>query len=483
MSAFSKAFLLLSCTFLGLICGTLYLYSSYSPQFATRLNYSATDSSRIALFGTIGVAVAGPIAGKLVDQRGYTLSLLLGGVCVIGSYYGLKRQFDSGYSSVHLSSLLIFVIGCGSTFMNSACLKCCAVSFPSIRGVATSLPLALYGLSALFYSVIAALFFLGNTSEFLGFLSYSSAIIFLICTPSIMICDIEHGKRRTRKERAARATNQKQDIELSTILTPSASSGSPSSSSSSSSPSSSSSEEVGGLALLSNRNFWIIFFITGSLASLGQMYIYSVGYVVKALVSFGHVSATVKLDPTSQLQINSLIQKSQLFQVGLLSVANCIGRIVLGILGDMVLQQFNKPRSMLLYIPAFGMMATQIMGFTFTQYSNLSLLSLLTGFFYGFTFCIMPLIVGDAFGMENYSLNWGFVGLAPILPSFYFTQLFGKTYDINSIVLESTGAQACVSGRDCYSSVFHVTFLVTITSIAAVIALTLRKRVIVNEKK
>ena len=118
---------------LGLICGTLYLYSSYSPQLANQLHYSASDSSIIALCGTIGVAIAGPISGAVVDRKGYTVSLLIGGILIISSYIGLKRQFDYAWSNVQFSSFTIFLVGVGSTFINSACLKCCAVSFPVLE--------------------------------------------------------------------------------------------------------------------------------------------------------------------------------------------------------------------------------------------------------------------------------------------------------------------------------------------------------------
>lgn len=464
MSALLKVLLLLSCTFLGLICGTLYLYSSYSPQFAAELHYSATDSSRIALCGTIGVAVAGPFVGQLVDLRGYTLSLLLGGACVILGYYGMKVQYESKFSSVALSSTMVFMIGCGSTFMNSACLKCCAVSFPSIRGVATLLPLALYGLSALFYSVIATMFFPGDTSKFLGFLSYSSLAIFMVCAPCVMLYD-----RQNRRSRSRTTTAMGADFELTTMPTtlhkpllvtdqyPA---------------------EIGGMALLSSRSFWIIFFITGALASLGQMYIYLVGYIVKSVISFDF---TAPLTGSAEVDLAISIQQSQLLQVGLLSVANCVGRIASGILGDIMSQLFHKPRSLLLFLPCIGMLVTQVMAFTITEHTNLSVLSLSIGFFYGFTFCIMPLIVGDVFGMENYSLNWGFVGMAPILPSFYFTDLFGKTYDRNSIMLDS-GVKTCELGKECYSSVFRVTVWVTVFATMAVFLL-LRKRKVVSIDK
>lgn len=475
-----KVFVLLSCTFLGLICGTLYLYSSYSPQLAAQLNYSVTDASSIALMGTLGVAVLGPVAGVVVDQKGYTVSMIMGGVCIMTGYLGLKRQFDIQYSNLSLSCILLFLVGSGSTFINSACLKCCAISFPSIRGVATSLPLALYGLSALFYSVIASVFYPGMTSAFLGFLAYSSIGIFCICTPSIMLCDFEHNKKK--KIVHARSTSGSFELaNLSGTTTPihsrNSSTNSPAISHNSDSlnhkPKDS---QLSGFKLIYSYKFWLIFVITGSLASLGQMYIYSVGYMVKALLS-----KSMDLEPMDPLfgaeeEIEAMIQRDQQLQVGLLSVANCIGRIASGVAGDIITQSFQKKRSWLLFIPSLGLLSTQIMGLKVAHYNSLSMVSLLTGFFYGFTFCIMPIIVGDIFGMDNFSSNWGVVGLAPIGPSFYFTGLFGRIYDSNSEKIKGTEITSCQLGKGCYDSIFMITLVIAFLAIMVTIALNFGKR-------
>lgn len=426
-----RVFVLLSCTFLGLICGTLYLYSSYSPQLARRLDYSVTDLSSIALFGTLGVAVSGPLAGVVVDRRGYTTAMVLGGMAIIGGYLGLKHQYDSQYSSLVVSCFLLFAVGSGLTYINSACLKCCAVSFPSIRGVATSLPLALYGLSALFYSVIASMFYPGQTSAFLGVLAYSALAIFAVCSPLVMLCDREHTRRPHARTRSG--------VELLVL-----------------SPAPSKTEKQPDTAIWTLPKFWMLFVVTGMLASLGQMYIYSVGYMVKALVTY-----QVGIEG----EIDALVQRDQQFQVGLLSMANCIGRIASGIAGDIITQSFNRKRSWLLFLPSFGLLLTQLMARLVSVYASLGLASLLTGFFYGFTFCIMPIIVGDVFGMDNFSFNWGIVGLAPIVPSFYFTNLFGLIFDSH---LENG---SCLLGRACYSEIFSITTVVAIVAAAVVVAL------------
>lgn len=448
-----KALVLLSCTFLGLICGTLYLYSSYSPQFADRLKYSVSDSSSIALLGTLGVAISGPIAGRVVDKRGYTVALVIGGLSIVTGYLGLKKQFDLQRSHVTLLAFLFVLVGMGSTFINLTCLKCCAVSFPSIRGVATSLPLALYGLSALFYSVVASMFFPGNTSEFLGFLAYSSAAIFMLCAPSVISCDREHMKRKQVHE-TIEMTSMGPNSSRSTTPMPLAPllalvPTSPAIGTNVALPS----RQPHNQSLISSFPFWLLFVTTGSLAALGQMYIYSVGYMVKALLF--------------RFSNSAMIQKDQQLQVGLLSIANCFGRIMGGVLGDVITQSFRKSRSWLLYLPAGGFLFTQVMGLTTTAYEALSAVSLLTGFFYGFTFCIMPLIIGDIFGMANFSYNWGIVGLAPILPSFYFTSLFGKIYDSHTVVKDGAPA-ACTIGNRCYNSIFELTLAVALLSLVLV---------------
>ncbi|EGW35589.1 uncharacterized protein SPAPADRAFT_132742 [Spathaspora passalidarum NRRL Y-27907] len=464
-----KAILLLSCTFLGLTCGTLYMYSSYSPQFARQVNYTASDSSYIALSGTIGIAIGGPIAGILVDKRGYTAALALGGTLIISGYMIMRRQFDYTYHNLPLSCSLTLMIGIGSTAINSVTLKCCAVSFPSIRGVATSLPLSLYGLSALFYSVAASIFYPGDTSSFLGFVAGSIFCILLVCSPSIILADREHKlKRSAAKYHKSSHPDIKSDaLPLSPSVTTDYQFGE---------------AALSNESLLKNPKFWLLFIILGSLASLGQMYIYSVGYIVKALVSYS-LRNEVDITPILLQETETIIQHDQQFQVGLLSIANCLGRIISGIMGDIITQSFNKSRTWLLFFPSIGMMITQLLSLTTRTYDNLPLNSLLTGLFYGFTFCIMPLIVGDTFGLDNFSYNWGVVNMAPILPSYYFTMLFGSIYDSKSQFSEQHGGLVCLLGNQCYNSIFKITLLVSIFAVIIVSILTIGPKLSLKTKK
>ena len=208
------------------------------------------------------------------------------------------------------------------------------------------------------------------------------------------------------------------------------------------------------------------FAILGSLASLGQMYIYSVGYIVKSLVGYSTTEEHLEVAATSD-QIELLIQQQQQLQVGMISIANCIGRILAGILGDIITQSFSTPRSWLLVIPSVGTTFCQILTSNTVHYNNLPLNSFLVGLFYGFTFCLIPIIVGDIFGMEDFSFNWGITCLAPIGPSYYLTSMFGKEYDLKSgktalMDMAKDGetllaTMGCSLGNKCYNSVLGVT--------------------------
>lgn len=105
------------------------------------------------------------------------------------------------------------------------------------------------------------MFYPGDTSSFLGFLVMSIIFIYLICFPSVYIADCEHKLKSASTFHKPSATSNSNHHHG-----PNAESHSVSS-------------------LFTDVKFWLLFLITGTLAAMGQMYIYSVGYMVKALVT------------------------------------------------------------------------------------------------------------------------------------------------------------------------------------------------------
>lgn len=81
--------------------------------------------------------------------------------------------------------------------------------------------------------------------------------------------------------------------------------------------------------------------------------------------------------------------------------------------------------------------------------------SALTGLMYGTLFGICPSLNLEFFGLRNFSQNWGFVSLSPVVAGNLFNLLFGKLYDAN-VDSDSQGHE-CKLGEECYRKVFVVT--------------------------
>ncbi|KAH3664354.1 hypothetical protein WICMUC_005739 [Wickerhamomyces mucosus] len=461
-SAYHRAATLLSCTLVGFVCGTLYLYSAFGPQLAHRLSYSGTDAQFIAFSGTIGIALSGVPAGLIIDQRGFTIALIIGALSIALGYLGLKDQFDDVYESVSLSAFFVFLVGAGSTFINSSLIKCCAISFPNNRGIATSFPIATYGLSAFAYSAVGSLLFKTDTSRFLGFLGYSSLAICLIGLPSIYLADANSNKGQTirnlpRPSLESRSSSGKRSPSIELQPYPLGSGSFPRQknlaeeliqkkiqASSDSSP----------VEILKSTNFWLVLIVLGALAALGQMYIYSVGYIVKSLLS--------------EVGDDKVITKEQQFQVSVLSIANCAGRLLCGILGDLISNSLKKSRSWILFFPCSLLLLVQIVGYQLEDYSKLWIESIINGIGYGFTWSSIPQLLIEYFGVGSFSFAWGVINLGPIIPAYYFTHLFGSIYDSNLTIDETTKLENCLVKSDCYRSTFGRTFFFALITFVVV---------------
>lgn len=454
-----KAATLVSCSLVGFCCGTLYLYSAYSPQLASRLNYSGTDSQFIAFCGLIGVALSGVPSGILIDSKGFTLALAIGASMIGIGYLSLKRQFDSSYGNLHLSASLIFLVGCGSTFINSTLIKCCAVTFPNNRGIATSFPIATYGLSAFAYSFFGNLLFKADTSKFIGFLGYSTFVVSIVGAPCVYLADVGSNKGHSVRGgprpsletrtasgalRARSPSIELQELPLRPMHLVDESINKPPPAAAPLSALAVINTDSTPSEILASLKFWLILITLGILAALGQMYIYSVGYMTKALL-------------VAQSASEELITTEQSFQVSVLSLANFSGRLLSGFIGDLISNSFKGSRSWNLMIPTALIFLVQIIGISLKDYTKLWFESMLNGVGYGFTWSSIPQLLIELYGVSSFSFAWGVVNLGPIVPGYYFTHLFGRIYDENLVEqVDSDLGKACLLGEGCYNGTFRI---------------------------
>ena len=76
--------------------------------------------------------------------------------------------------------------------------------------------------------------------------------------------------------------------------------------------------------------------------------------------------------------------------------------------------------------------------------------------------------------------------MSPIVPSFYFTKLFGQIYDSNSVTIQdlndaNSNTFVCTLGKLCYNSIFKLTLALSISAIIAVVVLNFRE--FISKKK
>jgi hypothetical protein len=127
--------------------------------------------------------------------------------------------------SVALISFCSFLSGVGSCAAFQAALKTgelvttqtkhmandsATLNWPTHRGSATACPLAAFGLSAFFYTVIAGFAFPGDTSSLLMFLSLATSLLVLVAIPFLIVVDHQSGTSYSAlptTERARRDSN------------------------------------------------------------------------------------------------------------------------------------------------------------------------------------------------------------------------------------------------------------------------------------
>ena len=210
--------------------------------------------------------------------------------------------------------------------------------------------------------------------------------------------------------------------------------------------------------------------------------------------------------------------KWQTLQVSILSIANCIGRILIGIFlhkyyltrlrlsAAGVTADFAKHRGMrrtqCLVIVAVSLLVSQLVGLRVRDIEQLQYAVMLVGISFGGIFGLIPTIVIEWFGMglcsplfllkpqeltnspeslpqslpygctAHFSENWGFVAVSPLLAGNVFSMIFGRIFDAHSFPSEH--GMRCLEGARCYSASFYVTTLACFC--ALVLALVAAKR-------
>ncbi|KAI5988454.1 major facilitator superfamily domain-containing protein [Pisolithus marmoratus] len=511
---------LLGALLVALSCGTNYIFSAYAPQLGARLHVSHTQLNIVGLAGNVGDSVSGPVWGRIVDSRGPRILLAGAFVCSIVGYSGIKRMYGDGtgsgtsISSVHFALLITcsLLTGLGANAGVTAAVNTVAKSFPeSARATTTALVLSSLGLSAFCFSIIAQIFFPGDTSALLLLLSLATSIppllaVFIVrpiplpptrpgpegdqtghyeripnaeVVPFIADCSasVEEDDRRTLLVNSQSGIESSSALEIGyaegplrpdTLL------------------------DIHGTMLFRTLDFYLLFMITLLLAGTGIMCefaidalqspstfdadINSVGAISRALIA----ESNPKYDETEA-------SKQQVAQVSTLSIGNFAGRILIGLISDFSHSYFRLPRGYYLCFVSILFILSQTFAIGVSDISTLRMATAILGLAYGSLIGILPVITIDWFGLAHLSENLGYVCLALLVGGNVFSIIFGRNLDAhvsredtNTLlgVTRTTNAASvaamrdilserqCLLGRECYVSSLKVTLVACVAALA-----------------
>lgn len=137
------------------------------------------------MMGTLGISLLGGVAGVINDKFGPTIPILSGSLCLFLGYLTIYYSYVHQIRIIGLLACGSCLAGFGSTLAYSASMKTAALNFPNQRGTAVAFPIAAFGLSAFFFSMLSAVVFPGNTAGFLGLLAVLTSALLLINAPFV----------------------------------------------------------------------------------------------------------------------------------------------------------------------------------------------------------------------------------------------------------------------------------------------------------
>ncbi|KAF9782320.1 major facilitator superfamily domain-containing protein [Thelephora terrestris] len=426
----------------ALCSGTNYVYSAYGPQLGSRLRLSHTQQNLVGLSGNLGVYGSAPFVGKLADSRGPRLSLTLSFFLLLTGYLGIRAVYDAsedntkpaGGGTLFTLILFEFLSGMGSDAGYFSALKTVARSFPNkIRTTVIGIIVSGFGLSAFIFSTIAQTIFLGNTSGFLLTLALGTACPMVLGWFLVRPCPYpEHAAQTTiesdRREEQDDTTSPPN--ETTQLISKSDHTQLPS---------------ITGLTLMRTIDFWVLFWIMSLLIGSGIMWINNVGLMARALALKENADAGEEENV-----------RWQTLQVSTLSIASCVGRILIGVTADFANHRGTR-RARCLSIVAASFVVSQLVGLGVQDIKHLQYAVVLVGISYGGVFGLLPTIIIEWFGMDHFSENWGLVSLSPLVMGNIFSMVFGRIFDAHSS--HSEHGMRCFEGARCYSASLYMTTL------------------------
>ncbi|KAF9501081.1 MFS general substrate transporter [Pleurotus eryngii] len=439
----SKRLTTLSVSILVAACaGTNYVFSAYGPQLASQLHIEQTSLNLIGLAGNVGVYSSSPIWGRIVDARGPRIPLAGAFILLFFGYSGIRTIYNAGppetnepISSPVFYALVLFsyLTGAGGCAALNGAGNPTTKSFPDqMRATVTGLVFSGFGLSAFIFSAIAHAAFPGDTSSFLLVLAIGTACPMLIGYFFIKVIPLQEATKDHDPQTPLLSGHVPPTITSDVLLVDAE-------------------PNVSGWGLCRNGDFWGLFLLFSIFAGTGLMFINNIGTMARIL--YAHENASFNPVIAAQWQAT---------QVSILSIMNCSGRVVIGLLSDFISTRLMRPRSYCYVLAASVVLLSQLVAANIDSVANLWIATGLLGIGYGGAAAISPIVAIEYFGLSHFSEACGYIALSPLILGNVFSVAFGRNLDAHgkpgsAMHNFDDSAPKCTQGRLCYVNSLYMT--------------------------
>ncbi|KAH6570651.1 hypothetical protein BASA50_002788 [Batrachochytrium salamandrivorans] len=513
---------------LCMLCGgTLYLFGAYASQLKSSLGYSQTEINVIASAGGFGLYLSGPLMGAWVDRHGARPIALASSLLLWGGYTGMAWMVSETLftSSFLFMSVFYCMVGLGSAGVYNAALKTNIQNFDQKEhGFAIGVSVSAFGLSALVFSSFSRMFVAIHESHeivdappivlypngtahndvnytyseptldivrFLMFMGIATGLVSLLAalfglqevsvkTEPLLDRDVvepspigtcnrsccnetsEYRRDSTHDVEGQRSFRDSSGYEDERFHRPA----SHHDETTSAAPTSTSASTSSTSTFLKESHAWGLFLPFMTLAGMGLMYMNNIGSIVLAILP----------ENTDSAKASAI----QAFMVSMISLFNCLGRIVTGVASDKAQVYFGTQRLTFLIIGSMFILLAQTMGLLMvSSIATLTLCTCILGFGYGSIFSSTPAIVGKWFGIQSFGSNWGYFQIGPALGGYIWNIVFGmwmdsqRPHDVHDpLPLPGNGGKDLeCKGTRCFRGAFFMCFLAAVTSTVALIRL------------
>lgn len=219
------------------------------------------------------------------------------------------------------------------------------------------------------------------------------------------------------------------------------------------------------LNLLKNKMFLSHYLLNAFYCAIGQLYIFSIGFIVRAQVNYYRQHQPSSND-TMMIRLAIYMSNSdvpanlavtyQALQVSIISLSNFLGRLISGPTSDLLHKKLKLNKLYVVLVSLLFLTMGQVSLLVSNKLDYLSLTSFLIGLAYGSIYGTMPSIVADLFGANNFATTWALIGTGPISVFLGLSDYFGTVYDKNSewSYIGDEKLKMCLKGKYCYWNVF-----------------------------